>query len=219
MKKVGILSLLLVLLFCSGAYAQKTGGFKGLKKFAKKVLEQAVETSEPAGPAPLTFVPGEAVDLGLSVKWASYNVGASKPEEFGGYYAWGETEVKEVYDETTYVGVWSNSTLAPENDVAHVKWGGEWRMPTRDEAEELLVKCDWKSTKVNGVDGDLITGPNGNTIFLPECNQRTGDYIDKFGTRYWTSTRYEYGEKTARFLSTTGTCRAYYGLTVRPVCK
>ena len=219
MKKVGILSLLFVLLFCSGAYAQKTGGFKGLKKFAKKVLEQAVEASEPAGPAPLTFVPGEAVDLGLSVKWASYNVGAAKPEEFGGYYAWGETEVKEVYSDENYSYVITESFLPLKDDVANVKWGGEWRMPTSEEASELRVKCKWESTEINGVKGDLVIGPNGKSIFLPECGQLNGTELEDFGIRYWTNTKYTYGEKTARILSTTGTCRAYYGLTVRPVCK
>ena len=211
--------MLLVLLFCSGAYAQKTGGFKGLKKFAKKVLEQAVETSEPAGPAPLTFVPGEAVYLGLSVKWASYNVGAAKPEEFGGYYAWGETEVKEVYSAENYSYVITESFLPLKDDVANVKWGGEWRMPTSEEASELRLKCKWGSTEINGVKGDLVIGPNGKSIFLPECGQLNGTELEDFGIRYWTNTKYTYGEKTARILSTTGTCRAYYGLTVRPVCK
>ena len=211
--------MLLVLLFCSGAYAQKTGGFKGLKKFAKKVLEQAVETSEPAGPAPLTFVPGEAVYLGLSVKWASYNVGAAKPEEFGGYYAWGETEVKEVYSAENYSYVITESFLPLKDDVANVKWGGEWRMPTSEEASELRLKCKWGSTEINGVKGDLVIGPNGKSIFLSECGQLNGTELEDFGIRYWTNTKYTYGEKTARILSTTGTCRAYYGLTVRPVCK
>ena len=190
-----------------------------MKKFAKKVLEQAVETSEPAGPAPLTFVPGEAVYLGLSVKWASYNVGAAKPEEFGGYYAWGETEVKEVYSAENYSYVITESFLPLKDDVANVKWGGEWRMPTSEEASELRLKCKWGSTEINGVKGDLVIGPNGKSIFLSECGQLNGTELEDFGIRYWTNTKYTYGEKTARILSTTGTCRAYYGLTVRPVCK
>ena len=133
----------------------------------------------------------EAVDLGLSVKWATFNVGATKPEEYGGYYAWGETEEKENYDWSTYK--WCNgdaysmtkyctstsygtvdnkTTLEPEDDVAHVKWGGSWRMATSDEQEELVNNCTWTWTTLNGVNGYTVTGPNGNSIFLPAAGFR-----------------------------------------------
>lgn len=127
-----------------------------------------------------------AVDLGLSVRWASFNVGATKPEEYGGYYAWGETEEKNDYSWETYkwcngsedsltkyctdsdCGTVDNKTvLDPEDDIAHVKWGGNWRMPTRDELEELIKRCYWKWTTLNGVVGHKVIGPNGNSIFLP----------------------------------------------------
>lgn len=127
-----------------------------------------------------------AVNLGLSVKWAACNVGASSPEEYGGYYAWGETEEKSDYSWDTYKwcnGSWDSMTkyctdsycrtvdnktvLDPEDDVAHVKLGGSWRMPTLDEIEELCNECTWTSTTYNGVKGQLVTGPNGNSIFLP----------------------------------------------------
>lgn len=127
----------------------------------------------------------EAVDLGLSVKWATCNVGADSPEEYGDYYAWGETEVKSEYSWETYK--WSNDSadsftkycqadnkiiLDSEDDVAHVKWGGNWRMPTMDEVNELCDKCTWEWTTVNGVAGQLVTGPNGNSIFLPAAGLR-----------------------------------------------
>lgn len=134
---------------------------------------------------------GEAIDLGLSVKWASFNVGASKPEEYGGYYAWGETEEKSYYDWITYKWCYGSSTnmtkygttggygivdnktvLDPADDVAHVKWGGTWRMPTLEEQEELLNNCTWQWTTRNGVNGYKVTGPNANSIFLPAAGYR-----------------------------------------------
>lgn len=145
---------------------------------------------------------GEAIDLGLSVKWASFNVGASKPEEYGGDYAWGETEEKSKYDWSTYkwcngsentmtkycttssYGTVDNKTvLDPADDVAHVKWGGTWRMPTLEEQEELLNNCTWRWTTQNGVNGYEVTGSNGNSIFLPAAGNISGSH-----GYYWSST-------------------------------
>lgn len=127
----------------------------------------------------------EAVDLGLSVKWASCNIGASTPEGAGAYYAWGETEEKEEYTLLTYKyylgdlnedGNYSNSEeyknigrniSGTAYDVVRTKWGGSWRMPTKKELEELCFECSWEAAEINGVKGKLITGPNGNSIFLP----------------------------------------------------
>ena len=114
----------------------------------------------------------EAVDLGLSVKWATHNVGATKPEEYGGYYAWGETDEKvKNYSDGTYKwndgnnavvkyctngndGIVDNkTTLDPEDDVACIKWGSNWRMPTIEEQNELRDSCIWRWTKVNDVNG------------------------------------------------------------------
>ena len=138
----------------------------------------------------------EYVDLGLpsGLKWATCNVGAIKPEEYGGYYAWGETEEKSNYDWSTYkwcngsydtqtkyctnssYGTVDNKTvLDPEDDVAHVKWGGTWRMPTDEEVKELVKKCNWNWTCINNVYGYKITGPSGNNIFLPAA----GYYVDE----------------------------------------
>ena len=119
----------------------------------------------------------EAVDLGLpsGTKWASCNVGATKPEEYGGYYAWGETEEKEVYDESTYkyykngkyVNIGSDIS-GTEYDVAHVKWGGNWCMPTLEDIKELNDNCTREWTTLNGVNGKkFISKNNGNSIFLP----------------------------------------------------
>ena len=151
--------------------------------------------------ADISITVGEAVDLGLSVKWASWNVGATAPEEYGGYYAWGETEEKTEYSWSTYK--WCNgseysltkyctdnyygtidnkSTLEPEDDVAHVKWGDSWRMPTFDEIMELLDECSWQWTAVNGVNGQKVTGPNGNSIFLPAAGYYASTMIYERGS-------------------------------------
>ena len=152
----------------------------------------------------------EAIDLGLpsGIKWASFNVGATKPEEYGGYYAWGETEEKEDYGWETYkwcngsenimtkycinsrYGTVDNKTvLDPEDDVAHVKWGGDWRMPTAEEQEELIKNCTWEWTALNGVNGYRVTGPNGNSIFLPVAGGRDGTDVRLRDHRgyYWSS--------------------------------
>ena len=188
----------------------------------------------------------EAVDLGLSVKWATFNVGATKPEEYGGYYAWGETEEKENYDWSTYK--WCNgsydtqtkyctnssygtvdnkTTLDLEDDVAHVKWGGSWRMPTSDEIKELRRECNWQWTSLNGVNGHRVTGPNGNSIFLPAAGCRYGTVLDGRGIHgyYWSSSLYYYYCSNAYLLVLRN---GYYewddhlrcdGFSVRPVSK
>ena len=125
----------------------------------------------------------EYVDLGLSVKWATCNVGAMVPEEYGDYFAWGEVEAKEEYNWANYKhGTAQNitkynaedglTTLLPEDDAAHVNWGGEWRMPTIDEADELIQQCSWTWTQLNDVYGYKVTGPNGNSIFLPAAGYK-----------------------------------------------
>ena len=133
-------------------------------------------------------VPAEAIDLGLpsGTKWASYNVGASKPEEYGGYYAWGETEEKDVYKLSTYKyyqnGSWvslDSDISGTEYDVAHVKWGGNWVMPTVGDIKELLDNCRSEWTTLNGVNGRRFTGSNGGTIFMPAAGYRWyGDLVN-----------------------------------------
>lgn len=173
----------------------------------------------------------EAIDLGLSVKWASCNVGASSPEEYGGHYAWGEIETKEVYDLGTYkhydlstgykhIGTDISGT---QYDVAHMKWGGTWRMPTKEEMEELAA-CEKTQMSYNGVGGWRFTGPNGKSIFLPAAYERG------IIGRYWTSTLWEWGNSYKAYELATSAGGAavainvFYnniacGYSVRPVCK
>ncbi len=121
----------------------------------------------------------EAVDLGLSVKWATCNVGATTPADFGGYYAWGETEEKEAYTRENYIDPNPNhvdmNLCGTDKDVAHVKWGGSWRMPTYSELNELVDHCDWRWTNIDGVNGYQVTGPNGNSIFMPASGRKCDD--------------------------------------------
>ena len=133
----------------------------------------------------------EYVDLGLSVKWATCNVGASSPEEYGDYYAWGETETKPLYDEGNSE-TYNEDILNIENtkrDVAHVKWRGTWRMPTRAEMKKLLSHCTWTWTTLNSVNGYKVTGKNGKSIFIPAAGSWEGLSPSSVGSsgRYWSS--------------------------------
>lgn len=142
------------------------------------------------------------VNLGLSTNWASCNIGADVPEGKGSYFSWGETKTKDIYNEETYKFGYPPSKYTDEDgmtqlistdDAAQVNWGGLWRMPTRADEEELYEKCDWEWTTVNGVDGFKVTGPNGNSIFLPATGLYDGDSTNKLkrsdtGGWYWSST-------------------------------
>lgn len=196
------------------------------------------------------YTPSGAVDLGLSVMWATCNIGADSPEEYGDYYAWGEIEPKEKYEEGNYkwydkftgsyikyctdatIGTVDDKTvLDPEDDVAHVKLGGGWRMPTEAEIIELCKKCTWEEdTTYNGIEGSIVIGPNGNSIFLPAGGYYSkGLYSKKEKGYYWASTletlgrngdnyRPKYGES----FTTNGNelyRNRYYGCSVRPVIK
>ena len=142
------------------------------------------------------------IDLGLpsGTKWACCNVGADKPESYGGYYAWGETTEKDVYNWSTYIHCDGSSSTChnlgsdiagTQYDVAHVQWGGSWVMPSYDQHVELRNNCTSEWTTLNGVNGRRFTGPNGGTIFLPALGYRgNGDFI-VVGERgyYWSSTQ------------------------------
>lgn len=129
----------------------------------------------------------EAVDLGLSVKWASWNVGATAPEESGGYYAWGETKPKDYYPADYDPPTSWNNISSTQYDVAHVKWGNGWRMPTGSEMHELCNNCSWQRDSINGINGILITGVTGNSIFLPASGYYYDKELRKEGARgyYW----------------------------------
>ena len=150
----------------------------------------------------------EAVDLGLSVKWANMNVGATKDSGFGSYFAWGEVKPKKYYSWGTYI--WSQGDskfllkystsdrriqLTPSDDAARANWGGEWRMPTIEEYEELIdpAKCTWEWITKDGVNGYKVTGKKtGNSIFLPITGFRFYEGVQFRAIKgiYWTSMLY-----------------------------
>ena len=194
----------------------------------------------------------KSVDLGLSVKWATCNVGANKPEEYADYYAWGETEPKDFYFWDTYKycdGTYNSltkytdsaygkdgfsdnkSVLDPEDDVAHVKWGGNWRIPTKEELEELRTKCTWTSTTLNGVKGYSVTsnvdGYTDRSIFLPATGMRIRQWTENTDTigRFWGNsivTGDDYDAVYLDFNFSRGPGRfsiiRCFGQCVRPVC-
>lgn len=141
----------------------------------------------------------DVVDLGLSVKWASWNVGADKPEGLGNLYAWGELSSKTNYSASTYKfyngsytkygSVDNKYKLDSEDDVAKQNWGGKWRMPTFEELKELKENCTFTKTELNGVPVTKVTGPNGNFIYFPYPGNFTGTslyYKNSIGS-YWSS--------------------------------
>ena len=171
------------------------------------------------------FVP-TYVDLGLpsGVKWATCNVGATKPEEYGDYFAWGEVEPyyssqdpltwktgkESGYAWQSYCGQssfqeWStapydaNKILLLTKDAAHVNWEGDWRMPTKAEFEELRTKCEWTWTQKNGINGYEVKGPNDNTIFLPAADYRSDLLLYGEYGQYWSSSLYEYSDPNSAY--------------------
>ena len=178
------------------------------------------------------------VDLGLpsGTKWATCNVGATAPEEYGNYYAWGEITTKATYSWDNYS--WDNyfyysndgkTVLAPTDDAAHVNWGASWRMPTDAAWTELLENCRWKWTddyNGTGVAGQIVKSKiNGNSIFLPAAGDRYNGDLEYAGLigYYWSSSLSTDGPNDAwgvhfsshyvdRFYY-----GCYYGQSVRPV--
>jgi len=170
------------------------------------------------------------VDLGLSsgLKWATCNVGATTPEGYGNYYAWGETSTKTSYVQSNSVTDGQQISDFSGNatyDAARANWGSTWRMPTKVEVEELVNNCTWTWTTQNGVNGMRVTGPNGNSIFLPAAGYRFGSWhyrVGEFGN-YLSSTPYESGtdrvydyDFDSGNLSVNWDVR-YNGHTIRPV--
>ena len=176
----------------------------------QKNKSKSISKPKPASPKisePTGYENGHGyVDLGLSVKWATCNVGANNPSDYGGYYAWGETRTKSNYDSSTYkwlkgsivtkyctnpsFGNFDNKTvLDKEDDAVYMNWGGNWHMPTKEQFEELQKGCVWTVVTINGQKGCLVKSKkNSRTIFLPAAGSRThvGISVGANGY-YWSS--------------------------------
>ena len=180
----------------------------------------------------------QAIDLGLpsGTKWASWNIGAFKPEDDGILFAWGETEICGFYWWSDYSHCDGSESSChdlgdcisgTEYDVAHEKWGGAWQIPSVEQVDELLANCSARWTIVNDVYGIQFTGPNGNNIFLPAGGDGWGSENRYHGSRglYWTGSvylnyrSYAYGLYFEDGDAHRGQSRRYYGQSIRPVTK
>ena len=241
MKKIFTLIAFLAVSLCSMAQSQYFYEWKDGKYVQRSVSEvDSITFSLPESPEKEY----KYVDLGLpsGTLWADRNVGADSPEDYGDYFAWGETAPKSYYEWSTYkwcrgsddimtkyctdsnYGIVDNKTVLDlEDDAAYVNMGPEWRMPTADEQSELRNECTWIWTTQNGTNGWKVTGPNGNSIFLPASGNRVGSdlYDVGSGSSYWSSSLCSPGFAWTLDFDTVdryeGYVRRYVGFTVRAV--
>lgn len=207
----------------------KANDGSGVKATCSVSVKASVPDKSPSG--------AKAVDLGLSVKWANMNIGATSITSSCGYFAWGETSDRntaynkynykyygkittlnfdgsavEVYGYSKYIlqsqaggngydRLYDNkNTLDIDDDAAFQNWGGKWRMPTKDEFQELIDKCEWTMMTLDNKDGYKVTAPNGNYIFLPVDCYKGGDTFWGGSSIYWSSTLTDYSCNEAYFL-------------------
>lgn len=273
MKKI-ILAVLSLVVMASYANAQVTMRIemengKQMDFPVSTVKQVTWITNESSSDTPDVSPSGvQAVDLGLpsGIKWANMNIGAESPEDYGDYFAWGETtgykdgknnfsedtykyylktteKDKDGFDVTTsgytkyvtkkdaskngYDGFYDDkAVLEPEDDAAYVNWGGDWRMPTKKEQDELLNGCTWEWAELKGVKGYKVIGPNGNFIFLPAAGFRYDSGLGNAGSYgyYWSSSLHSGYSYDAYYLYfSSGDWRwdyriRYRGHSVRAVC-
>lgn len=225
-----------------GSYTSKmTGLERGTTYYVRAYAANANGVAGYGEEVTFTTLDYEYVDLGLSVKWATCNVGATSPEDYGHYYAWGETSTKSDYSSSNcptyglsisqlqsqgYID--GEGNLTPQYDAATANCGGDWRMPTGAEQVELLNNCTWTWTTQNGVNGYNVKGPNGNSIFLPAAGFRHGSSLKYAGSIgfFWISTHYDDDyDNEARGLNFGSddqymtNCIRFCGQSVRPVVE
>ena len=212
MKKILFVASMLAMVLSLSAQRQMYVWQDGVKTTYEVANVDSITFSKVENPDPDNH---EYVDLGLSVKWATCNVGATKPEEYGDYFAWGETQPKSNYDWSTYK--WCNgsydtqtkyntnssygtvdnkTTIDLSDDAARANWGGSWRMPTDAELTELREQCTWTWTTQNGVYGYKVaskkSGYTNKFIFLPAAGDRDDSSLYRAGSvgTYWSSSLY-----------------------------
>lgn len=202
------------------------------------VAQPKIELSQPDG-----SINGHGyVDLGLpsGLKWATCNIGASTPEEYGNYYAWGETSTKTNYDSETctllnlkinnsnlteYGVIDTLGCLNKDYDAANANWKSGWRMPTKDNFEELLNNCKWTWITRGETNGYIIVGPNGHSVFFPAAGCYSATSIKTAGKRgcYLSSTQHSFSDGYCLFFGqydrAMAAGRVFMGYTVRPVSE
>ncbi len=173
----------------------------------------------------------KAVDLGLSVSWAAYNLGANAPQEYGHLYSWGEITPKDNYGEDDYLYYKNDAYTSIGNNICgtaydpvRAEWGEEWRLPSHKEIEELLTLCTWILGEIEGIQGYRVIGPSGKSIFLPAAGYSSGSQRKKDGSEgyYWSGTQSENLVSSAYNLNfkgynTSWTATRAYGFSIRGV--
>ena len=203
------------------------------------IMGRTTDVAVTAGICPNAMHP-HVIDLGLpsGTKWTCCNIGATNPIEYGDYYAWGEWFTKKDYSEATYCHYDSENSsylsigddiAGTIYDVATVKWGEKYRMPSYEQYNELINNCSYEWTTLNGVNGCQFTGPSGGTIFMPAAGYRWDDNLGSAGSYglYWSSTQGPYSSYDAYDLGfdSGGAYYGYYcwrrdnGQSVRPVAE
>lgn len=236
-----ILIILFALCITSVGYAQGK---------VQRPVRQQVQSAKPKKSAtsftisePDGYINGYGyVDLGLpsGTKWATYNVGAKNPEEYGNYYAWGETSVKKSYSQDNSISykktktelqsmgiLDQNGNLTNSYDAASSQWGSTWRMATIRELNELNDMCSWTKGRYKGILGAKVTGPNGRSIFLPAAGCWNGSKLYGLGeyVKIWGASTYSYAETQLTIdpfifnYSRLGDHHKHCGLSIRPVSE
>ena len=226
MKSIRIILLFVIVLLCGtdvcaqGVKIYKSDGTTINVPYAQLDSIVAVSGMEAAA---------EYIDLGLSVKWAACNLGAQRPEQYGSYFAWGETAPKISYNRdnsVTFNKALKDVSGVPDYDAACADRGMPVRIPTNQEISELCERCSWRWTVFNGIGGMIITGPNGSSIFMPAAGFYIGSSLFGDGENgyYWTSTPFSEDEREAHYLDFDkkfyywgNWMRRYIGQTIRPV--
>ena len=182
----------------------------------------------------IKYIAGKEVDLGLSVLWSDCNLGATTPEGFGEYFAWGETKPKEHYSKDNYMHYdhsmnqyldIGEDISGTKYDAAYVNIGNGWRMPTRTELQELKTNCEWEWVKRGNTLGYKVTGKNGNYIFMPAggCIFYSTVSSQNEWTEYWSSSDHQKYRGEAYLLVENGynpvviSSDKIYGVPIRPV--
>ena len=224
MKIIRTTILLVIAMMYTG-----TASAQDVKIFLKDGSKLLVPYDQLDSIVSISYTEKDFVDLGLSVRWAAYNVGAEKPEDTGSFFAWGETQPKKSYrkeNSIMYDKDMTNICSDVRYDAAACAWGVTMRMPTEAEFTELMNLCVWTPETLEGVGGYRVTGPNGNSIFLPAAGYINIDSYDHPREGYYWSgdplgkeNEYAVGIHFGNEVPFIIHAFRYFGFLVRPVTR